>query len=176
VTLVLRPSIRSRNGVSYVTIRAWGSATKCADLGVIKNVKRAAIIDADVVSAAAGEIADHVRALFGRAFSWTVSTVAVGHSRRDDAFAVQIARATALALGLEFAQIFENRFVPGVSHPKECRNLPKLQVRLRPTTPILLVDDIVTSGFHMEEALGALRALGVAAFGVAWIGGSVKSE
>lgn len=176
MALVLRPSIRSRNGVAYLTIRAWGSSTKCADFGVIKNVKRSVVIDADLVSAAAGEIANHVRALVGRAAGWTVSTVAVGHSRRDDAFAVQIARATASALGLEFAQVFENRFVPGVSHPKECRNLPKLQVRIRPTMPVLLVDDIVTSGFHMEEALTALRALGVAAFGVAWIGGSIKSE
>jgi len=39
--------------------------------------------------------------------------------------------------------------------------------------PALVVDDVATSGCHMEEALQALRSRAVDAFGVVWISGEV---
>ncbi|BBK42797.1 hypothetical protein STVA_28170 [Allostella vacuolata] len=36
------------------------------------------------------------------------------------------------------------------------------------------MDDVVTSGWHMEEALGMIRSTGHMTVGFAWIGGTVK--
>lgn len=112
--------------------------------------------------------------LFGSLPGWTVLSTAVGHSRRPDSFAVRLAEAVAKEISRPFVKIFADRFVSGGSHPKEFANLPALQLRAEVTSPILLVDDVATSGWHMEEALTKLRSLGAPAFGVAWISGTVK--
>jgi hypothetical protein len=39
---------------------------------------------------------------------------------------------------------------------------------------VLVIDDLATSGWHIEEALGMIRALELPAFGAVWIAGTVK--
>jgi hypothetical protein len=77
-------------------------------------------------------------------------------------------------LGLGFAEVFEDRFVDGASHPKEFAKLPPLAFRHTPAAPALVIDDLATSGWHIEEALGMIRGLGLPAFGAVWIAGTVK--
>jgi predicted amidophosphoribosyltransferase len=40
--------------------------------------------------------------------------------------------------------------------------------------PVLLVDDVATSGRHIEEATELLRAKGASVLAVAWIGGDAE--
>ena len=112
--------------------------------------------------------------LFGPLRGWTVSTVAVDHSRRPDSFAVRLAQGVAAELDLRFAKIFADRFVAGVSHPKEFSKLPPLQRAVDPTEPVLLVDDVATSGWHLEEAITNLRGCGIACLAVTWISGTIR--
>jgi adenine/guanine phosphoribosyltransferase-like PRPP-binding protein len=46
--------------------------------------------------------------------------------------------------------------------------------RTKPCSPVLIIDDLATSGWHMEEALGLIRGLGLAGFGIVWISGTVQ--
>jgi hypothetical protein len=39
----------------------------------------------------------------------------------------------------------------------------------KPIGATLVVDDVATSGYHMEEAIKALRSLAIPAMGVAWV-------
>ena len=80
------------------------------------------------------------------------------------------------AKGVEvpFVQAFADRFVRGSSHPKEFRRLPPLEWAEPVNGSAVLIDDLVTSGWHMEEALALLRARGLPSFGAAWIGGSAE--
>jgi len=67
-------------------------------------------------------------------------------------------------------RIWRDPPVNGVSHPKEYRRLPPLDMLAMPiggTTPV--IDDVATSGYHMEKALAALCSLGIPAAGTAWI-------
>ena len=165
--LVYAPRFRSRNGVGYATVRCWGAQTKRRDIDDIKMIKKAAEIDPGMVDAAAGEIHALLASLFGALTTWRVTKVAVGHSRRPDSFASQIAMAVADLAEAPFEQVFEERYVKGSSHPKANADLPPLRIARPPSGPTILVDDIMTSGFHMEEALTVLRGFGVPAFGVA---------
>jgi hypothetical protein len=71
-------------------------------------------------------------------------------------------------------KVWRDRFVTGSSHPKEFRKLPPLTWQDAPPPGlVLLVDDVATSGWHLEEALTALRAAGHLALGLAWISGTV---
>src|SRR5260370_616918 len=91
---------------------------------------------------------------------------------RFDQPLVGFGEAVADELGLRFVEVFEDRFVSGVSHPKEFRNLPPLVWRTKPAAPTLVIDDLATSGMHIEEALGLLRGLGLPSFGAVWISGT----
>ncbi|WKA31589.1 hypothetical protein [Bradyrhizobium roseum] len=147
---------------------------KQSDIRALRTAKQN--VDEGVIAGAATEVAELVGALFGPLNSWLVSTVAVGHSRRPDSFAVRLAAAVALELRLPFDKIFADRFVDGVSHPKEFRKLPALQRVLDPQSPVLLIDDVATSGWHIEEAVNSLRAFGVGCFAVCWISGTLKAS
>jgi orotate phosphoribosyltransferase len=77
--------------------------------------------------------------------------------------------------GVPLVGAFAPRYLSGGSHPKEFRDIPPLEMIRRPDGPVLVVDDISTSGFHMEEALGRLRAEGLAAMGIVMVAGAVKA-
>ena len=68
---------------------------------------------------------------------------------------------------------FTDCFVSGSSHPKTFADLPPLQWNMPPTAPVLLVDDLATSGCHVEEAGLMLRSLGRPALALTWISGMV---
>lgn len=166
--LVHRPSVWSRNAVRYLTVRRWASGSRATDLWSFKQ--RKAALDASLVAAAGDEIAALVGNLLG---GWPggVSWVAPGHSRRSDNFAARIAWRVAERLGRPAVQVFADRFCSGSSHPKANASLPPLRWHEKPSSPVLLVDDLATSGWHLEEALTLLRAAGLPALGIAWLGG-----
>lgn len=98
-----------------------------------------------------------------------------GNSGTEECFGKKLARELASALGLPFAQIFEDRLVEGgSSHPQRYARLGPLVWRNRPTGSVLLVDDLATTGLHVEQALGALRGEGITALAMVWISGDVK--
>ncbi len=171
-SLVSRRSIYTRNGIAWLSVRAWSSRARKEDVAALRSAKRS--VDQVVIDGAAAEIADFAGMLIGRPVDWMVSTVAVGHSRRPDSFAVRMAEAVAGRLDVPFSKLFADRFVDGVSHPKEFSKLPQLNMLVQPTQPVILVDDVATSGWHLEEALTRLRQSGVPAMAIAWISGTVK--
>jgi hypothetical protein len=44
----------------------------------------------------------------------------------------------------------------------------------QPDRAVVLVDDIATSGWHIEEAQGMVRGRGLPAFGAVWISGTIR--
>lgn len=174
-SLVWRPSLRSRNTMGYMTVRCWRAGAKAADIAAFRRAKAA--LDPELISAAAGECATVARKLLSIAPGATVVPVAPGHSKTSERnLAVQVARATAAALGCRFAEAFRPRPVSGVSHPKEFRNLPPLEWQDKPQGPVLLLDDLATSGWHLEEAVTLLREVTAPVSAIAWIGGTVTGE
>ncbi|QCO07524.1 hypothetical protein [Azospirillum argentinense] len=173
-SLVWRPAFRSRNAVAYLVTRSWRADVKKPDIGALKEAKRCCA--PEVIGAAAADVVTVARTLGGPLDGWTVTTVPCGHSRRHDCFGKQLAQRCAVLLGLPFVQVWADRFVSGVSHPKEFAKLPPLEWEQEPPGPMLLVDDVATSGWHIEEGLNALRGRGVAALGLVWIGGEVSPD
>jgi predicted amidophosphoribosyltransferase len=77
------------------------------------------------------------------------------------------------ALGLPFRQVFADRPCSGVSHLKEFARLPRLEQIAEPLASMIVVDDLATSGWHVEESLTTLRRLGASASAFGWITGTV---
>lgn len=173
-SLVWRPAFRSRNDVAYLVTRSWRADCKKADISELKRAKGCCA--PEVLDAAAADVSVVARTLGGPLTGWTVTTVPCGHSRRPDCFGKQLAQRVADQLELPFLQVWADRFVSGVSHPKEFVKLPALVWQADPPGPMLLVDDVATSGWHIEEGLNALRGRGVAALGLVWIGGELAGD
>jgi len=169
--LVWRPALYSRNGVAWACARAWAASAKKDDVAALKEHKRLPI--SPILHSAAEELARIARRLFGSVV--LVTNVPCGHSQKPDCFGKQLAVAAAERLDVPFAQCFADRFVKGVSHPKEFAKLPPLEWIERPVCNglVLLVDDVATSGWHVEEGLTALRDAGFCATGLVWISGTV---
>lgn len=173
VDLVARPALRSRNAVGYITIRSWRNEDRKAQLRAFKEVK--AQQDADLVGVAAGEIAAFLRKYIPVRGA-IVTSVPCGHSRRPDCFGKRLAQAVGSEVGMPFVRVWADRFCKGVSHPKEFSKLPPLEWIAVPDRLVIVVDDVATSGWHLEEAVSSLSAKGVSAMAVAWIGGSVEGR
>jgi len=170
-SLIYRPTVFRRNDVAWVAPCAWRAAAKADDVPALKRAKRE--IDRRLIDGAAELVAALIRQLRGDQAAGAVTGVPCGHSRRPDCLGKQIAQAVAAALGLPFHQIFADRPCSGVNHPKEFAKLPPLERIADPCPSMILIDDLATSGWHVEESLTALRGLGASASAFVWITGAV---
>jgi hypothetical protein len=69
--------------------------------------------------------------LTGNPGGWTVTNIAAGHSGRNS-FGARLAVAVADRLSLSYLQVWRDRSIRGVSHPKEFRRLPPLEMLAKP--------------------------------------------
>jgi len=171
-SLVYRPMVFRRNDVAWIAACAWRAGAKADDICALKHAKRE--LDSRLIDGASELMAGLLRQLRGDRPTDAVTSVPCGHSRRPDCLGKQIAQAVAEILGLPFRQIFADRPCSGVSHPKEFAKLPPLERIANPRPSMILVDDLATSGWHVEESLTALRSLGTSASAFVWITGAVS--
>jgi hypothetical protein len=172
-SLIYRPSIFQRNDIRWIAAHAWRSGVRERGIAALKGVKQD--LDPQFLREVAASIAGLIRELFGGGPIGAVTCIPCGHSRRPDCFGKRLAQFVAEALDLPFVQVFADRPCAGVSHPKTSAKLPPLRQVASPFRSMIVVDDLATSGRHLEEAILALRRLGVAASAVAWISGSASS-
>jgi hypothetical protein len=170
-SLVYRPMVFRRNDIGWVAACAWRAGAKADDIAALKHAKRK--LDRRLIDASAELLAAVVRQLRGDRAADAITSIPCGHSRRPDCLGKQIAQRVAEALGLPFLQIFADRPCSGVSHPKEFAKLPPLERITDPCPSMILIDDLATSGWHVEESLTALRQLGTATSAFVWITGAV---
>lgn len=172
-SMVYRPALFRRDGIRWISAYAWRARSKARGLSALKEAKRA--VDPSMVAMAATSVATLIREIFGDKPVDAITCVPCGHSRRPDCFSKRLAQSVADACGLPFLQIFADRPCAGTSHPKQSLSLPPLQQIAEPPRSLILVDDVATSGVHVQESMLALRRLAVAVSTVVWISGSTRS-
>jgi hypothetical protein len=169
-SLIYRPALFRRNQIRWIAACAWRARSRVGGLAALKQAKKA--LDPSIVAAAATSITPLIRETFGDKSVDSITCIPCGHSRRADCFGKQIAQAVATMLELPFLQVFADRPCPGSSHPKQSASLPPLQQIADPPRSTIIIDDVATSGWHLEESMLALRRLGVAVSSVVWISGA----
>lgn len=169
-TLVKRPSMRIRNGVPYLTLRSWRSPLKEFQIKAIQHLKKH---DLTVFSKRIAEdIAANLGTLVGAGAFRYVIPMPCGHSKRTDCLSVMIARQLAERLGIKVVEAFEHQQLSGKSHPKENVTRPPLLLKKIVKEPAILIDDVATSGAHIEEATKLLQQHCSAVMPIVWISGS----
>lgn len=167
-TLVSRQSVHHRNSVNYLSLRAWRKPLKQYQITALRSLKENP--SEPFVGAIAREVAAASQRLFGRASVGSVVPVPCGSSGRPDCLSVRVAQSVSTILKVPFLNILEPQGKKGRSHPKNSARLAPYRVIGAANGPVLVVDDVASSGKHMELACSAIRDTGTAVTGIAWIG------
>lgn len=168
-TLAKRTSIRNRKDVSYVTLRTCAKPIKEFQLNALKILK--VNPDPAFIDQVAIEMAAHVKRLFGVPRVGCLVPVPCGHSGTNECLSVLITRSLANKLNVPYVDALAHQPRKGRSHPRKNAVLdrPKL-VSDTAHESVLLIDDVATSGRHIELAVQSLRSQAQHVTAIAWIG------
>lgn len=164
-TIVRQRNLRQRDGVSFVTLVRFRAGVREPQLEALKALK-CDPPDA-FVDAVADDLAGTARELWDGVFK-SVVPVPCGHSG-SDCLAKRLAERVAQKTGVPVMHAFAPLPVSGSSHPRRSAKLPPLQIVETPRDPVLLIDDVVTSGVHLEAAARMLKKEAGAVFPLAWL-------
>jgi hypoxanthine-guanine phosphoribosyltransferase len=167
-TLIKKRTLHSRNGMDYLTLRSWRSQLKSYQISTLISLKQTKP-DA-LVRRCADEIIECVRHVYGDGVITAVVPIPAGSSGDPDSFSVMLAREIATDLNVAFCDILVPQGSRGKSAPIKSAKLKPYVLKEAVSGPILVVDDVASSGAHMERAISALKHNSKAVYGVAWIG------
>jgi predicted amidophosphoribosyltransferase len=170
-TLVRRTQLRTRNSVSFATLRAWRKSIKHEQIEAMRALKLAPT--ESFVEMVAREIQSFVQTALGGRFFGAIVPMPCSHSTDEACLSARIAKRLAQRMDTHAMMALGLTRKPGSSHPMENLRRPPMCLLSVVKQPILLVDDIATSGRHIEEAVSLLRSNAGAVFAVAWLSGEV---
>lgn len=165
-TLRRQPRLRSRGGISYHALRAWRKPVRDAQLSALKALKQEPTPAFE--EAVAAEMADWIRASFGERSFDALVPIPCGHSGRD-CFARRVAARLADHLQIARFDAFAPLPQAGSSHPRTNPSRDPIRLVTPPNGNILLIDDVATSGAHIEEGARALRRTADGVTSVVWL-------
>lgn len=166
-TLTQKKRLLGRKGISYIALRSWRNSIKPFQIAALTALKSNP--PKGFVVVAAKEIADAARSQYGDSFIQNVVPVPCGSSGQKDCLSVQFAEEVAKLLGCKFKNVLQSSAGPGSSHPKNSAKLQPFKLTKPVHGATLVVDDVVSSGRHMELAINCLRSGGVDCFAISWI-------
>jgi hypothetical protein len=167
-TLIKKRSLHSRNGCDYLTLRNWRAGQKPYQVATMASLKK--FKPKHFFERIAGEIVQQAEQIYGRGVIGCVVPIPGGSSGEAESFSVVLARAVAEKLDVPCCGVLKAQGVRGKSSPHKSTHLRPYEVTGPVTGPVLVVDDIASSGRHLELAIKSLRAQHKAVYAVAWIG------
>ncbi len=166
-TLITRQRLLKRGAVTFHALRRWRASVKQSQLAALKALKRHR--SADFIERVADEMAATASTLFGRQTFSIVVSVPCGNSG-PGCFSHLLADAVARRLGLPHVSAFADLPRTGGSHPRGITRRPAMSLIQPLDAPVLLIDDVATSGAHLAEAARLLLASGApAVLPLAWL-------
>ncbi len=167
-TLISKRQVKNRKNVTYLTIKTWKKPIKDAQISAMRALKEFG--PEELAIHAADDIKTALEELLGTLDFDYVTAIPCMHSKGDSCFSVSIGQKISSSTGIPFKQCFKREYRAGSSHPVNNAKLPPFKLTEQVSGKILLVDDVATSGAHMEKAANRLRENGANVFCVAWIG------
>lgn len=169
-TLLEKRSLHSRGGVDFSSLRTWRAPIKQYQISAIAALKDDP--PPHFIKLIAQDFVAHTKRTHGADVIKSVVPIPPGSSGRQQSVSTMVAEEVALQIGAAYCNCLlgDGKVSRGPSSPKKSALLSPYKLSRVPNGPILLVDDIVTSGRHFELAVNVLKLQSVAVYPVAWIG------
>jgi hypothetical protein len=148
-TLVHRPRLLKRKKQPYLAVRSWRKTIKPQQLEALKALK--AECPESFVELVAADLADTIVQTYGRVSNCVVVPMPCGNSG-PGCLSCKLGEAVARRLDIECVQAFADIPTTGSSHPRKNINRPRMKCLRRVEKHVILIDDVATSGAHIEEA------------------------
>jgi predicted amidophosphoribosyltransferase len=155
-----------RGKTPFHVIARWRKSVKEAQISALKALKRKP--SAGFIDAVSSELASAATDLFGSSTFEAVTNVPCGHSG-PRCLSALLAERTAQILGVAYRPAFAVLEKSGSSHPATNAKRPRMRLKDRLECPVLLIDDVATSGSHIDEAAQLLKKTAPAVLSMAWI-------
>jgi predicted amidophosphoribosyltransferase len=166
-TLIIKKRLLARSGASYVALRQWRKPIKHYQVKALQALKSNEAPSS--LDAIAQEIIAQVGSVYGKLFT-TVVPIPGGSSGRKKSFSVLIAERVAQGLNIPCHDILISSPVQkGASHPKKSMTLQPYTLKQDVTGNVLIVDDVASSGKHIELATAAIKQHANYCTAVVWI-------
>lgn len=168
-TLNSRTSVRHRGGVAYIVFRTWSARIKSHQLTALEIVKQRR--SPALIRQIATEIIGQMERLVSVKSLSHVVPVPCGHSKGVGCFSVDLASEISRQLHVPLSDVLMQPRRSGTSHPRKNTDLksPSLSSDNR-LGNVLLVDDVATSGRHIQLAVKKLEPISDHVTAIAWIG------
>ena len=166
-TLVTKQRLLTRGACSYLALRQWRQNIKPYQINALAALKPDA--SEECVKSIAEEMTSSIQRVYGGAFQ-NVVPVPGGSSGKKESLSMRIARHIALNLEIDYAPVLQSAPVKkGASHPQKSLRLPPYTVSSKVDGNVLIIDDVATTGRHMERANEVLRPMAKYCASVVWI-------
>lgn len=167
-TLRIQKRLLQRKGFNYLALRTWRKPIKNYQISAVKALKRNP--PESFVERIAIEMRAAVEAVHGNLDGAVVVPVPCGHSGAR-CLSERIAGTLASLTGIKLVNAFETVPLGGSSHPRTNAKRPRMKLVEAPKGQVILVDDIATSGAHIEEAMKLLSESAKGVWSITWIAG-----
>ncbi len=171
-TLVKRQRLLARNDVTYLAVRQWRKSIKPFQIKALEALKSD---EYPTVADAIGlEIVETVSRMYDGIFQGIVP-IPGGSSGKERPLSVLVAEVVARNLNVPLRNVLVGGPVErGASHPKKSARMPDYKLNGDVSGRLLVIDDVATSGRHLELAIKALRPQADFVAGISWIANSEK--
>jgi hypothetical protein len=168
-TLSHKQTLHVRNGASYISLRAWRKPIKDHQVAALAAAKL--FPPDDFIDQVADELAASAKHHYGAHTFATVVPVPGGSSATKSSLSEKLAARVAQKLKLPVQYALSPQSVAkGKSHPSKSAKLRPYELQEGVKGSALLIDDVATSGRHIELAQSAIRESGHDCFALSWIG------
>ncbi len=168
-TLTHKQSLHVRNGTSYISLRTWKKQIKDHQIAALTAAKMFPPIS--FIEKVADELASNALRLYGSHSLTAIVPVPGGSSATQQSLSEKLALSVAQKLKLPCHFVLKPQTVAkGKSHPSKSAKLKPYELQVPVKGTVLLIDDVATSGRHIELAQTAIRESGNDCFALSWIG------
>lgn len=168
-TLTRKTVLRARGGTSYIAIRTWKKEIKEYQIEALHALKDNP--GTEFVEKVASEIHAAAIQFLGDHAIGNVVPIPCNSQRTGPCLSTLVGQAVARRLGVDCHEMLKGSTpAGGRSHPRKSAKLKPYELSDAPKLLSLVVDDVATTGKHMEHAQSAIRKAGGSSFAIAWIG------
>ena len=166
-TLLVAQRLYRSGTTNYIGLRKWRTPIKPYQISALRALK--ADLPESFVDQVAKEMADAIISIYGDVANCVVVPMPCGNSG-PGCFSYRLGRKVAKLLSVAVVDALNPiSDCTGSSHPKANLKRAKMTVAEAVNQTVILIEDVVTSGNHIDEAARLLRKSSSQVWPVAWI-------